>query len=101
MEQDIDIVVLSMARKYAEKLSCGIANSTYDPATSTMTVNLNDGSSYDVTFDDGITTQDRIVLDNIKFDEDTSALLVNDKEVLTKDDAVSDDDDIDFGGFFD
>ena len=97
----MDLVVLSLAKKYAQKLSSGIAGSTYDPATSTMTVNLNDGSTYDVVFDDGVSVKDREILDNLKFDEDTSTLLVGDKEVLTKDDAVSDDDDIDFGGMFD
>ena len=55
----MDLVVLSLAKKYAEKLSSGIAGSTYDPATSTMTVNLNDGSTYDVVFDDGVSVKDR------------------------------------------
>lgn len=97
----MDLVVLSLAKKYAEKLSSGIAGSTYDPATSTMTVNLNDGSTYDVVFDDGVSVKDRETLDNLKFDENTSTLLVGDKEVLTKDDAVSDDDNLDFDGWFD
>ena len=97
----MDLVVLSLAKKYAEKLSSGIAGSTYDPATSTMTVNLNDGSSYGIVFDDGVSVQDRETLDNLKFDEDTSTLLVGDKEVLTKDDAVQDGDDLDFSGMFD
>ena len=96
----VDAVTLSLAKTYANKLSCGIANSTYDPATSTMTVNLNDGSSYDVTFDDGVTTQDRLVLDNIAYDRTNDTLKVNGVEVLTKDDAVGDDDDIDFGDMF-
>lgn len=96
----LDVISLCLSKKYANKLSSGIAGSSYDPATSTMTVNLNDGSSYGIVFDDGVTTQDRIVLDNIKYDEDSSTLLVGDKEVLTKDDAVSDDDDIDFSGMF-
>ena len=95
----MDLVVLSLAKKYAEKLSSGIAGSTYDPATSTMTVNLNDGSSYGIVFDDGVSVQDRETLDNLKFDEDTSTLLVADKEVLTKENMASGD--LDFDGFFD
>lgn len=95
----MDLVVLSLAKKYAEKLSSGIAGSTYDPATSTMTVNLNDGSTYDVVFDDGVSVKDRETLDNLKFDEDTSTLLVADKEVLTKENMASGD--LDFDGFFD
>ena len=97
----MDIVTLSLAKKYAQKLSCGVAGSTYDPVTSTMTVELNDGSTYGVVFDDGVSVQDRQTLDNIKYDNNTSSLLVGDKEVLTKEDAVSDDDNIDFDGWFD
>lgn len=66
-----------------------------------MTVTLNDGSSYGVVFDDGVSVVDRITLDNLRYDTTEGTLKVNDIEVLTKDDAVSDDDDIDFGGFFD
>lgn len=94
----MDLVVLSLAKKYAEKLSSGIAGSTYDPATSTMTVNLNDGSSYGIVFDDGVSVQDRIVLDNIKFDEGTSTLQVDGKDVLTAENTESED--IDFSGMF-
>ena len=94
-------IAYALARKYAQKLSCGIQSSSYDPVTSTMRVTMNDSSTYDVVFDDGVSVQDRLVLDNIKFNEDTSALLVNDKEVLTKDDAVSDDDDLNFDNMFD
>lgn len=95
----MDLITLALAKKHAEKLSCGIANSTYDPATSTMTVNLNDGSSYGIVFDDGVSVQDRQTLDNIKYDNNTSSLLVGDKEVLTKEDEATGD--LDFGGFFD
>lgn len=94
----MDLVVLSLAKKYAEKLSSGIAGSTYDPATSTMTVNLNDGSTYDVVFDDGVSVKDRETLDNIKYDEDTSTLQVDGKDVLTAENTESED--IDFSGFF-
>jgi hypothetical protein len=97
----MDILTLAIAKKYAQKLSCGVANSTYDPVTSTMTVELNDGNSYEVVFDDGVSVQDRQTLDNIKYDNTTFSLLVGDKEVLTKDDAVSSDDNLDFDGWFD
>lgn len=97
----LDVVSYCLSKKYSNKLSSGISNSSYDPTTSTMTVNLNDGSSYGIVFDDGVSVQDRETLDNLKFDENTSTLLVGDKEVLTKDDAVSDDDNLDFDGWFD
>lgn len=95
----LDVVSYCLSKKYSNKLSSGIANSSYDPATSTMTVNLNDGSTYDVVFDDGVSVKDRETLDNLKFDEDTSTLLVADKEVLTKENMASGD--LDFDGFFD
>ena len=97
----MDIMDIAISKSHTNSVSSGIAGSSYDPNTSTMTVQLRDGNSYQIEFEDGITVQDRVVLDNIKYDEDTSVLLVGDKEVLTKDDAVSDDDNIDFDGWFD
>jgi hypothetical protein len=94
----MDVVSYALSKKYANKLSCGIAGSSYDPVTSTMRVELNDGGSYDVVFDDGVTTQDRLVLDNIKYDEDTSTLQVDGKDVLTAENTESED--IDFSGMF-
>lgn len=95
----LSVVTLAVAKKYAESLSSGVAGSTYDPSTSTMTVNLNDGNSYQVEFDDGVTVQDREVLDNVAYDNTTSTLQVNGVEVLTKENMASGD--LDFDGFFD
>lgn len=97
----MDVISYALSKKYANKLSCGIANSTYDPMTSTMTVNLNDGGSYDIVFDDGVTPQDREFLDNVNYDATDNKLEINGVEVLTKDDAVSDDDDLNFDNMFD
>lgn len=95
----LDVISLCLSKKYANKLSSGIAGSSYDPATSTMTVNLNDGSSYGIVFDDGITTQDREFLDNITYDSANNKLKVNGEEVLTKQDEATGD--LNFDGFFD
>lgn len=92
------VIALALAKKYAEKLSCGVANSSYDPITSTMTVSLNDGSTYGVVFDDGVSVQDRETLDNIKYDNTTSALQVNGVEVLTKENVETEN--IDFSNMF-
>ena len=94
----LDVVSYCLSKKYSNKLSSGISNSSYDPTTSTMTVNLNDGSSYGIVFDDGVSVQDRIVLDNIKFDEGTSTLQIDGKDVLTAENTESED--IDFSGMF-
>ena len=56
-----------------------------------------DSAKLKIDFDDYLPK----IIDNLKFDEDTSTLLVGDKEVLTKDDAVQDGDDLDFSGMFD
>lgn len=87
-----------LAKKYAEKLSSGIAGSTYDPSTSTMTVNLNDGNSYEVQFDDGITTADREVLDNVSYDNTEGNLKVNGITVLTTENEETEN--IDFSNMF-
>ena len=89
----------ALSKKYAESLSSGIQGSSYDPSTGRMTVSLNDGNSYQVEFDDGVTTQDRETLDNIAYDNTTSTLQVNGVEVLTKENMASGD--LDFDGFFD
>ena len=97
----MDIMDIAISKSHTNSVSSGIASSSYDPNTSTMTVQLRDGNSYQIEFDDGVSVQDRLVLDNIKYDKDASILLVDDKEVLTKDDAVSDDDDLNFDNMFD
>ena len=94
----MDIVTLALARKYAEKLACGVAGSSYDSTTSTMTVNLNDGNSFKVTFDDGITTQDRETLDDISYNSANSKLEINGVAVLTHDDVETEN--IDFSNMF-
>ena len=88
----------ALSKKYAESLSSGIQGSTYDPSTSTMTVSLNDGNSYQVEFDDGVTTQDRETLDNIAYDTNSSTLQVNGVEVLTKENIETEN--IDFSNMF-
>ena len=92
------VIALKKAKDYANSLSSGIQGSSYDPSTATMTVNLTDGSSYDVKFDDGITTQDREVLDNVTYDNTTSTLQVNGVEVLTKENVENEN--IDFSNMF-
>lgn len=88
----------ALSKKYAESLSSGIQGSSYDPSTGRMTVSLNDGNSYEVEFDDGITVQDREVLDNVAYDNTTSTLQVNGVEVLTKENVENEN--IDFSNMF-
>ena len=92
-------IAYALARKYAQKLSCGVQSSSYDPLSSTMTVSLNDGSSYGIVFDDGVTPQDREFLNNVNYDATDNKLEINGEEVLTKKDEATGD--IDFGNMFD
>ena len=64
-----------------------------------MTVSLNDGSSYGIVFDDGVTPQDREFLNNVNYDATDNKLEINGEEVLTKKDEATGD--IDFGNMFD
>ena len=91
-------VALALAKKHANSLSSGIAGSSYDPTTSTMTVELNDGSTYDVVFDDGVTTADREFLDTINYDNTTGEVQINGNKVITEDMVTTED--IDFSGMF-
>lgn len=94
----MDIMDIAISKSHTNSVSSGIASSSYDPNTSTMTVQLRDGNSYQIEFDDGVSVQDRLVLDNIKYDEDTATLLVDGKDVLTAENTESED--IDFSGMF-
>ena len=94
----LSVVTLAVAKKYAESLSSGVAGSTYDPSTSTMTVNLNDGNSYQVEFDDGVTTADREFLDTVTYDNTTGEVQINGTKVITKEDIATEN--IDFSGSF-
>lgn len=94
----MDIMDIAISKSHTNSVSSGIAGSSYDPASSTMTVQLRDGNSYQIEFDDGVSVQDRLVLDNIKYDEDTATLLVDGKDVLTAENTETED--IDFSGMF-
>ena len=92
------VVAYALAMGYSQSLASGVAGSTYDPATSTMTVNFNNGTSYGVVFDDGVTPNDREFLDNVNYDSNNNKLKINGVGVLTENDM--EEDDIDFDDMF-
>lgn len=96
-----DATTYALAKNYSNIVGSRITSTSYDYDTSQLTFDTIDGESWSLTVNNGMNSGYKNTLDNIKYDEDTSALLVGDKEVLTKDDAVSDDDNIDFDGWFD
>lgn len=96
----LDVLTLALAKSYSKKVGSTITGTSYDYDTGKITFNTQDGD-WTVPVNNGMNAGYKQTLDNVKYDNATSALLVGDKEVLTKDDAVSDDDNIDFGGWFD
>ena len=96
----IDILTLAAAKNYSNIVGSTIQGTSYDYDTSQLTFNTDNGD-WTVTVNNGMNSQYKQTLDNVAYDTIEGTLKVNDVEVLTKDDAVSDDDDIDFGGFFD
>lgn len=91
---------LAAAKKYTQKVGSRITSTSYDYDTSKLTFETEDGD-WSVSVNNGMSAGYKQTLDNIKYDTTDETLKINGVEVLTKDNAVSDDDDIDFGGMFD
>ena len=96
----MDVVTLAVAKAYSNKVGSTIQGTSYDYNTGELTFNTTDGD-WIVPVNSGMTPTYKNTLDNILYDNTDETLKINGVEVLTKDNAVSDDDDIDFGGFFD
>lgn len=96
----LDILTLAAAKSYSNVVGSTIQGTSYDYDTSELTFNTDNGD-WTVTVNNGMNTAYKQTLDNVSYDLANDTLKVNGVEVLTKDDAVGDDDDIDFGGFFD
>ena len=90
----------ALSKQYSNKVGSTITGTSYDYDTSKLTFNTENGD-WSVTVNNGMSAGYKQTLDNVSYDSTNDTLKVNGVEVLTKDDAVSDDDDIDFGGFFD
>ena len=95
----IDILTLAAAKNYSNIVGSTITGTSYDYDTSELTFNTDNGD-WTVSVNNGMNAGYKQTLDNVTYDTIDDALKVNGVEVLTKDDAVSDDDDIDFGGMF-
>ena len=93
------LIALALAKKYAGRIGSTITGTSYDYDTSKLTFETEDGT-WEVRVNNGMSAAYKQTLDNVTYDATDDLLKVNGVEVLTKDDAVSDDDDIDFGGMF-
>jgi len=62
----------------------GIVSTTYDDSTGIMTTTTVDGKTFDVSINNGVTPQNRKVLNATEYDEATKELKVNGNNVLTE-----------------
>ena len=96
----LDILTLAAAKNYSNIVGSTIQGTSYDYDTSELTFNTDNGD-WTVTVNNGMNSAYKQTLDNVKYNATDDKLEVNGVEVLTKDDAVSDDDNLDFDGWFD
>ncbi len=93
----LDILTLAAAKNYSNIVGSTIQGTSYDYDTSELTFNTDNGD-WTVTVNNGMNSGYKQTLDNVKYNTTEDKLEVNGVEVLTKDDAESED--IDFSGFF-
>ena len=79
----IDKQTLAVAKKYTEKVGSTITGTNYDYDTGKLTFDTDNGQ-WAVTVNNGMNSAYKQTLDNISYDNTTSALEVNGVEVLTK-----------------
>lgn len=94
------LIALALAKKYAGRIGSTITGTSYDYDTSKLTFETEDGD-WSVSVNNGMSAGYKQTLDNIKYDTTDETLKINGVEVLTKDNAVGDDDNLDFDGWFD
>ena len=96
----LDILTLAAAKNYSNIVGSTIQGTSYDYDTSELTFNTDNGD-WTVTVNNGMNSGYKQTLDNVTYDTVDDILKVNGEEVLTKKDAVSDDDNLNFDGWFD
>ena len=93
----MDIITLTLAKAYSNKVGSTIQGTSYDYDTGKLTFNTTDGD-WSVPVNNGMNATYKQTLDNVVYNATEDKLKVNGVEVLTKDDV--EDEDIDFGGMF-
>lgn len=96
----LNVVAYALSKKYSNKVGSTITGTSYDYDTSKLTFNTQNGD-WTVQVNNGMSASYKNTLDNVSYDTYDDILKVNGAEVLTKDDAVSDDDNLNFDGWFD
>ena len=85
------IIALALAKNYCNKVGSTITGTSYDYNTGVLTFNTSDGD-WTVTVNNGMTSAYKNTLDNVVYDPSNDILRVNGAEVLTNDNAATDDD---------
>lgn len=93
----MDIITLTLAKAYSNKVGSTIQGTSYDYDTGKLTFNTIEGN-WSVPVNNGMNATYKQTLDNIVYNAAEDKLEVNGLEVLTKDDVENED--IDFGGMF-
>ena len=93
----MDVISYVMAKKYTNKVGSTIQGTSYDYDTGKLTFNTVDGD-WTVPVNNGMNATYKQTLDNITYDNTTSALQVNGVEVLTKENVENEN--IDFSNMF-
>lgn len=96
----MDVVTLALAKSYSNKVGSTIQGTDYNYDTGMLTFNTDNGD-WAVRVNNGMNAVYKQTLDKVVYNPTENKLEVNGLEVLTKADAVTDDDNIDFGGWFD
>lgn len=94
----MDIITLALAKNFSRMVGSTIQGTSYDYDTGKLTF-VTDNGQWDVQVNNGMNAGYKQTLDNIKYDTTDETLKINGVEVLTKED--TEDEDIDFDGFFD
>ena len=94
----LDILTLAAAKSYSNVVGSTITGTSYDYDTSKLTFNTVEGNSWEVQVNNGMNSQYKQTLDNVRYDMTDDALEVNGTKVLTEDDKATSD--LDFSDMF-
>ena len=93
----MDIVTLTLAKNYSNKVGSTIQGTSYDYDTGKLTFNTADGD-WSVKVNNGMNATYKQTLDNVKYDATDNKLKINGVIVITQDDIATEN--IDFSNMF-
>ena len=93
----MDIVTLTLAKNYSNKVGSTIQGTSYDYDTGKLTFNTADGD-WSVKVNNGMNATYKQTLDNVKYDATDNKLKINGAAAVTQDDIATEN--IDFSNMF-